>query len=108
MLSRAGYDVYRDWLNTPKSFAMLPEVQGLRGLDIGCGEDHNTRLLAERSAWMMAIDVSGSFIRHAVGAGTGNIAYSIADAATLPFADAKFDFGCGAAKTMTSSVATWM
>lgn len=94
-LSRAGYDVYRDWLNTPAFFAMLPEVEGLRGLDIGCGEGHNTRLLAQRGAWIAAMDVSRSFIRHAVGAGTSNIAYSIADAATLPFADGIFDFVCG-------------
>jgi hypothetical protein len=35
-LGRAGYDVYRDYLNTPAFFAMLPDVGGLAGLDIGC------------------------------------------------------------------------
>src|SRR5262249_20808879 len=45
-LARAGYDVYRDHLNTPAFFALLPEVAGLSGLDIGCGEGYNTRLLA--------------------------------------------------------------
>jgi trans-aconitate methyltransferase len=49
-LSRAGYDVYRDYLNTPAFFTMLPDVDGLSGLDIGCGEGHNTRLLARRRA----------------------------------------------------------
>ena len=51
-LARAGYDVYRDHLNTPAFLAMLPEVAGLSGLDIGCGEGHNTRLLARRGARM--------------------------------------------------------
>jgi hypothetical protein len=37
-LSRAGYDVYRDRLNTPAFLAMLPDVAGLGGLDVGCGE----------------------------------------------------------------------
>jgi trans-aconitate methyltransferase len=46
-LARAGYDVYRDHLNTPAFFASLPDVSGLCGLDIGCGEGHNTRLLAD-------------------------------------------------------------
>lgn len=44
-LSRAGYDVCRDHLNTPAFMQMLPEIAGLKGLDIGCGEGHNTRLL---------------------------------------------------------------
>ncbi len=47
-LARAGFDVYRDALNTPAFLAVLPDVRGQRGLDVGCGEGHNTRLLAER------------------------------------------------------------
>src|SRR5213082_407214 len=64
-LARAGYDVYRDRLNTPAFFAMLPKVEGLSGLDIGCGEGFNTRLLAERGARMKAIDISPVFIKYA-------------------------------------------
>src|SRR5438128_9689914 len=64
-LARAGYDIYRDYLNTPAFFAMLPNVEGLAGLDIGCGEGHNTRLLAKRGARMMAIDIAEVFITHA-------------------------------------------
>ena len=45
-LARAGYDVYRDHLNTPAFFQMLPDVTNLRGLELGCGEGYNTRLLA--------------------------------------------------------------
>ena len=64
-LARAGYDVYRDYLNTPAFFKMLPDVKGLTGLDIGCGEGHNTRLLAEVGARVTAIDISQVFVRHA-------------------------------------------
>src|SRR5262245_13648845 len=64
-LSRAGYDVYRDHLNTPAFFDMLPDVHGRAGLDIGCGEGHNTRLLAQRGARVTAIDISEVFISHA-------------------------------------------
>src|ERR1041385_8300142 len=64
-LARAGYDIYRDHLNTPAFFAMLPDVRGLRRLDIGCGEGHNTRLIARRGARAQAVDTSDVFIGHA-------------------------------------------
>src|SRR5215475_13729042 len=64
-LSRAGFDVYRDYLNTPAFLTMLPDVEGLAGMDIGCGEGHNTRLLAERGARLSAIDIAEVFIAHA-------------------------------------------
>src|SRR5204863_7539234 len=63
-LARSGYDVYRDHLNTPAFFAMLPEVRGLSGLDIGCGEGHNTRLLAREGARMTGVDIAEVFILH--------------------------------------------
>jgi len=97
-LARAGYDVYRDLLNTPAFFAILPDVSGLDGLDIGCGEGHNTRLLADRGARVTAVDVSGRFIAHArraeVDAPKG-IRYLVASAVALPFEDASFDFATG-------------
>ena len=64
-LARAGYDVCRDRFNTPAFFDMLPDVERLSGLDIGCGEGHNTRLLAKRGARVTAIDISEVFIEHA-------------------------------------------
>jgi ubiquinone/menaquinone biosynthesis C-methylase UbiE len=94
-LARAGFDVYRDQLNTPTFFAMLPDVSGLWGLDIGCGEGHNTRLLAQRGAHMKAIDISEIFIAHARDSEREqplDIDYRVASAVELPFADHSFDF----------------
>jgi ubiquinone/menaquinone biosynthesis C-methylase UbiE len=94
-LARAGYDVYRDYLNTPAFFEMLPSVEGQFGLDIGCGEGHNTRLLAQRGARVIAIDIAEVFIRHAKKAetvGTGRIVYHVASAVELPYVAATFDF----------------
>ena len=94
-LSRAGYDEYRDRLNTPAFLAMLPEVRGYVGLDVGCGEGHNTRHMAIRGARMTAIDVSRTFLRHAVASeqiGGLGIAYINASAAHIPYADRAFDF----------------
>ena len=94
-LVRAGYDLYRDGLNTPAFFEMLPEVDGLSGLDVGCGEGHNTRLVAERGARVAAIDVSETFIRYAKEAEEAHplgIDYRLASAVDLPFRGACFDF----------------
>jgi ubiquinone/menaquinone biosynthesis C-methylase UbiE len=94
-LVRAGYDHFRDGLNTPAFFEMLPKVDGLSDLDVGCGEGHNTRLLAERGARMSGIDVSETFIRHAKEAEAAQslgIDYRLASAVDLPFEAASFDF----------------
>jgi SAM-dependent methyltransferase len=97
-LARAGYDVYRDRLNTPAFFAMLPDVAGLSGLDIGCGEGHNTRLLARRGALVTAIDIAETFVARARQSETDEpmgIDYRVASAVALPFADGAFDFATG-------------
>jgi SAM-dependent methyltransferase len=94
-LSRAGYDIYRDGLNTPAFMAMLPDIAGRRGLDVGCGEGHNTRLLAARGAPMTAVDLSAVFLAHARRAQATPgppVRYVHASAASLPFGDAAFDF----------------
>ena len=97
-LARAGYDVYRDHLNTPAFFEMLPDVDGLRGLDIGCGEGHNTRLLANRGGEVTAVDLSDVFVWHAQRLEEQDrlgIDYQVANAVALPFADRAFDFATG-------------
>ncbi|HHX39970.1 MAG TPA: class I SAM-dependent methyltransferase [Armatimonadetes bacterium] len=94
-LAHAGYDAYRDHLNTPAFLEMLPEVEGLRGLDIGCGEGHNTRLVAGRGARMTAADISERFIHHALCQEREQplgIRYLVASAVELPFPEACFDF----------------
>jgi ubiquinone/menaquinone biosynthesis C-methylase UbiE len=94
-LSRAGYDTYRNYLNTPSFLYMLPDVTSQRGLDIGCGEGYNTRLLAQRGATMVAIDVASTFVRHAHRAEVAEplgIGYAAASAVQLPFSAGTFDF----------------
>ena len=94
-LARAGYDIYRDAFNTPAFLDLLPNVSGLDGLDIGCGEGHNTRLVARRGARMTAIDISESFVRHASEEEDREplgIDYRVANATSLPFGDEAFGF----------------
>src|SRR5262249_30094386 len=97
-LAEAGFDVYREYLDTPAFFRRLPEVAGLAGLDIGCGEGHNTRLLSRRGARVTAIDIAEAFVARARQAEADEplgIEYRVASAVALPFADGDFDFATG-------------
>jgi len=94
-LARQGWDVYRDALNTPAFLELLPDIVGKRGLDVGCGEGHNTRLFAGRGAKMFAIDIAPTFIRFASEMERTRpqaIRYAVASAFELPFPTAEFDF----------------
>jgi ubiquinone/menaquinone biosynthesis C-methylase UbiE len=55
---RAGYDVYREYVNNPAFFGMLPDPSGKHTLDVGCGEGYNTRKLADLGASLVGVDVS--------------------------------------------------
>jgi SAM-dependent methyltransferase len=93
--SRAGHDIYRDVLNTPAFLSILPPIDGLEGLDIGCGEGSNTRKLAERGARMRAVDIAPTFIAYARAqeiAEPLGIDFQVGDGMALPFAEASFDF----------------
>ena len=95
VLVRAGYGVYCDVLNTPAFLTFLPAIMGLKGLDIGCGEAGNTRVLARKGATMFGIDLAPRFIRHAREAEQHtplDIEFHLADCKELPFAQASFDF----------------
>jgi ubiquinone/menaquinone biosynthesis C-methylase UbiE len=93
--SRAGYDRYRDALNTPAFMEMLPPVEGLAGLDLGCGEGTNTRTVARRGARMTGLDVAPTFIAHARQTEAEDpmgIEYIVGDGEDLPFEAESFDF----------------
>ncbi|MBO9135036.1 methyltransferase domain-containing protein [Rhizobium sp. B230/85] len=94
-LTRAGYDVYRDVLNTPAFLDMLPPVANLKGLDLGCGEGTNTRAVARLGAHLTGLDIAPTFIRHAREAEQQDpigIDYVLGDGLTIDFPDASFDF----------------
>ena len=94
-LSQAGYDKCRDLVNTPGFLACLPDVSGLRGLDLGCGETSNTRRIAALGASMTGIDISDGMLdgarrleeREPIG-----VQVRRASMDALPFDDASFDF----------------
>ena len=59
---REGWDIYRCYMVAPGMDEVMPAVQGLRILDIGCGEGVHTRSLAEGGARMVGLDVSEKMI----------------------------------------------
>ena len=95
MLARMGCDIYRNHLNTPAFLAMLPDVAGLEGLDVGCGEGYNTRQVAALGARMTALDVAPTFLREAAESEIEEplgIRYVHASGLELPFRAEAFDF----------------
>lgn len=95
VLSRAGHDIYRDYLNSPAFFEILPDIKQLKGIDIGCGEGYNTRLLANHGAIIEAIDIAPVFIEKANALEKEDplgINYAVASATHLPFPNENFDF----------------
>ena len=95
LLSRQGWDTYRDVVNTPAFLSLLPDIAGQKGIDIGCGEGHNTRLLVERGADMYGVDISPAFVYLAAEMERANhkpIRYVAASAVELPFPDGEFEF----------------
>lgn len=102
-LVRMGCDLYRDHVNAPAFFSMLPNVNGLKGLDIGCGEGYYTRYVAQKGAAMTGIDISLVFIELAKRLGEAKplgIEYKVASAVELPFQDKDFDFVIAAMSLM--------
>lgn len=94
-LVNMGYDIVREYLNNPGFFEILPDISGLTGIDIGCGEGYNTRIFARMGANMTAIDISEKLIEKAREfelESLLNVDYKIASALNIPFGEEHFDF----------------
>ena len=63
---REGRDVARECLNNPAFLRLLGDLRDRDVLDAGCGEGHNTRLLARAGARMTGVDISERMIALAV------------------------------------------
>src|ERR1044071_211860 len=60
---RSGHDVLRESFHNPLFFGdFLPNLAGMDVLDLGCGEGHNTRLLARMGARLTGVDLSAKLI----------------------------------------------
>ncbi len=59
---RAGHDRAHELFTSPHFMEFLPDLAGLRVIDLGCGEGRYTRLFARRGARMTGIDISPRMI----------------------------------------------
>ncbi|MHC4909822.1 MAG: class I SAM-dependent methyltransferase, partial [Planctomycetota bacterium] len=67
-------------------------LEGLRGVDVGCGDMTFTRSLAERGARMLAVDPDAiQAEKNRANGPIGNIEFREADAEALPVEDAALD-----------------
>lgn len=55
-------DLNREWVIDPVLFEHLGDVKGLRVLDAGCGTGYFSRMLAERGAEVVGVDLSGELL----------------------------------------------
>lgn len=91
-LSSCGYDRYRDFVSNPGFFKILPQVNRLKGLDIGCGDGHNTNKLATLGAIMTGMDISEKFIKYANENVEKKANYIVGDASSLSLDSNNYDF----------------
>ena len=91
---REGLDRYRTELTDQAVLDAVGDVDGLDVLDAGCGEGYMSRLLAERGARAVGVDVSDSLVdyarKHEDAARLG-VAYTVASLENLPYEDNSFD-----------------
>ncbi|HAZ14024.1 MAG: hypothetical protein A2X86_17200 [Bdellovibrionales bacterium GWA2_49_15] len=90
-----GWDYYREYLNNPAFFNLIGDVKDKIILDAGCGEGHNTRILAKKGAKVTGVDISPGMIQKAQEMereGPLGIAYEIATFSDLKiFKNCSFD-----------------
>jgi SAM-dependent methyltransferase len=85
---KPGHDSY--WYYRDGFFDEIVPAPGGQTLEIGCGEGRVARDLAARKHRVIGIDSSPTLIRYARETDPSG-RYELADATSLPFADASFD-----------------
>ena len=92
---RRGADIAREWLDNPAFLDFLGDLRSRQVLDLGCGEGHNTRILARRGARVTGVDISDRMLELALAAERDeplDVRYARTSYAELcMFDDASFD-----------------
>lgn len=85
-----GVDPNREYVLDPVMNALTADVDGLRVLDVGCGEGRFCRVLAERGAETVGVDPTVSLLERARERHAGG-EYVECGAESMPFSDGSFD-----------------
>jgi len=86
-----GPDPHRTLLLDPVMLDLCGDVRDRRALDAGCGEGRFARMLAERGARVVALDLTGELIAAAQARSGGHHACVRGTAEALPLRDGAFD-----------------
>ena len=84
-------DPNRTLLLDPLMLELCGDVAGLTVADIGCGEGRFSRMLAERGARVVGVDLTPEMTRVAADRATPNVAHAVARAERPPFRDGALD-----------------
>jgi len=93
-LNDLGLNIYRDLVNDPQFFEVLPNLKGKKCLDIGCGEGSGSRKLGDLGASVVGIDISKKMVEFARSKelnSSRNIEYLCCDASDIDFNEGEFD-----------------
>ena len=85
-------DSNRELLLDPVMLQLCGDVRGLRVLDLGCGEGRFCRMLAERGAATIGLDLTTELLKAARTKAAASQSYVRGSGDRLPFVDASFDF----------------
>lgn len=83
-----------DYTARPRVLALCEPLQGRRVLDLGCGEGYCSRILQQRGAQVLGMDVSERMVglaRQAEAAQPQGIRYEVADASSADLGEGCFD-----------------
>ena len=94
--NETGKNIHRDFLNLPRFVKSLPCLkEGMKGLEIGCGEGTLAREISSGKFHLDACDISPVMIEHAQKKETKDlhdINYFVENAERLTFHDDTYDF----------------
>lgn len=90
----SGRDPFQDEVNSPDLIRLFPKDEGLRALDIACGNGRFTEMMCtSRPSWSIeAFDIADKLIEHARERGLTSVNFQVHDALeTFPFPEESFD-----------------
>ena len=103
---RAGRDLHRELFTLPAFLDFMPPIEGLRVIDLGCGEGANTRRFARLGGRLTGIDLSDRLIalaRAEEARAPLGIRYEVASFSSLDaIADGSFDVALSTMALMDS------